>query len=455
MTCERPIPLNRSELNYLAMEGVLGSVAMYFALRFDAPLPEGAMRRAMRRLVSVHPRLRGVVESRPFSHRLRILDDAQVDALFEEAYREVSGEGADLSAVERYVELQTNTRFDVARGLNFRAHFLVDATRPVLVFVLHHILVDGRAASMIVDDLMKLLNGIELEVLPLDPPSMLPAILPPNGPERRDSLRRSFSRNRRAKRALRAHSVMRLHTVPRGAFGPTGIRMRALPVSMQEIRRAASMRGCTIGSLLLAALAGAIDASSAKSGGDAATVRISVDLRKYYPGERKPGIGNYVATFLVPLTRFGSIAELAREAEEGMREGIAAFERREMSYPLLLQELATYLGPSFFRLGARVGKRFGWVPANTCHYSNLGDVDSLNRHGERSKLVEFTAIAPNVCPFFTTQGMNGQVFLAASFQRDELSDEDADALVGDVERTLVALCAEGSATASSPRQLGS
>ncbi len=443
------VPLNRSELNYLAMEGILGSVGMHFVLRFEAPLPRGALESAMRRLVSLHPRLRGVVVSRPGSHRLRILDDdARTDRLFHAAYREVDGEGADAGSVERYVEALVNTRFDIRRGFAFRAHVLLGGAAPVLVFAIHHVLADGRSGVAMIDDLMQLLNGQEPPAAKLEDPSMMAAILPRGAAERRDALVRSYGRHRRQREAMRGRRVIRLDAKGNRRFGPIGVRIRLLPIPMKAMRRAASARGCTVGSLVLAAIASAIGTSEARSEGDLATVRISVDLRRYFPEPSRPVIGNYVGTFLVPLAPHDPMESVAREAEAGMRDGIAAFERHEMSYPLLQQELASLLGPTFFSVGARVGKRLGLVPVNTCHYSNLGDIQALNRHGG-TKVAEFYGTAPNVCPFITTMGLGDRVSLAASFDRGEISDLDADVFMDAVGRAIVELVGEHRASGAS------
>lgn len=65
--------LNRTEHGYAAIDGAAGTMAQPYMLRLNAPVAEADVRRAMRSLISHHPRLRGVVAPGLYFRRLRIL----------------------------------------------------------------------------------------------------------------------------------------------------------------------------------------------------------------------------------------------------------------------------------------------------------------------------------------------------------------------------------------------
>jgi NRPS condensation-like uncharacterized protein len=421
------LALNRSERTYWAIEGVSGSITQLVMLRFASPVSVESIRAALRRVVRAFPRMRTIVEPTLFSYRLRVLADEEIEALFEDAFRVAPHVATDLPSIEQYATELLNEPFALERGLPIRARFLPDAKEPTLLFMLHHVICDGRSWMMAAEALVRTLNGMPIEDVPLDPPSMVPALLPTSWGARVSSLWRSFFLDRSEKARLRSHRMLRFgKRSPR--FGPVGVCIRRLPVSMADLKRASKARGCTVTALVVAALAETFGHGAVEDGKNAVGIRLSVDLRKYYPKGQSPAFGNYVATFAVLATAF-DIRRALTSVSEQLREGLDRFERKSMSYPLLLAELLTLVGRKLLALAVLSSKRKGTIAPLTCHYSSLGSVDALNAEGAHTKLCDVVAITPNVHPFVVTAGLGDRLVLAFSYERNEVTQAEAYALL--------------------------
>ena len=115
------------------------------------------------------------------------------------------------------------------------------------------------------------------------------------------------------------------------------------PSALAAVRETARSRGCTVTELVVAALASSFAGSAEPDGHNAVTVRLSLDLRPYFAAERRPRFGNYVASFLVHLTRWRDLTTTITDVRAQVRDYVGRFERKEMSYPLLTAELAPRL----------------------------------------------------------------------------------------------------------------
>ena len=393
--------LNRSERLDPALEGVAGAIAQVHVLRFGEPHAEAEIRAATRDLVRICPRLRTLVEPTLLGYRLRVLaEGARIDALCHQAFAVEPG-GGDPRSLQGLVDRLVNEPFDLERALPLRARLLTGGPLPILVLKSAPPGLRRTGDDRLLDALMARLNGLEAAPMPLDDPSMIPAIAPAGV----RSLWRLF-RLHLEERSLRKGTRALNLTKERGAdFGPRGVRLHAVAADSAAVKAAATARGCSVTELLVAVLASSFARETGWDPRAPASVRLSLDLRPYFPPGRRPEIGNYVASFLVRLTEWADIDASTDQARAQMR-GLGRFERREMGYPLLLAELAPWLlGRRLLGWCVRQLKRRGRLQPVTVHFSNLGNVDALNRHGTRAQLAEHASSPPRSAPTWAASAL--------------------------------------------------
>jgi hypothetical protein len=443
-SAEARIRLNRSERLYLALEGVASAIGQVHVLRFGEPHSEAELRAGVRYLIRICPRLRTLVEPGFLGHRLAVLPEGErVERLFAGVFRVVPG-GDEPAAVQALLNQLVNEPFDLEGALPLRARLLTAGPRPVLVLSLHHVVCDGRGMIHLLDALMAHLNGEDRAAMPLENPSMLPAVLPPTSPpapfaEWPRSLWRSLVRRLRERARWTGRPALTL-VKERGAFGPTGVRLHDVAVALASIKKAAKARACTVTELVVAALAASFAAQAEPRTSAVATVRLSHDLRPYFPAGRRPTFGNYVASFLVRATRWDDLEATVSEVRAQMREALQGFEHREMSLPLLLAELTPRLiGRRLLGWYVRALKRRGRLEQVTLHYSNLGDVDLLNGHGDRAQADALAFFTPALGPYVGCVGLGGRLYLGVTYPRSEVDEAIIERLLADFDGKLAAL----------------
>ena len=433
---DRTIPLNRSELMYMASEGIVGSIGQVYSLRFREAHTQAELRAAVRHLVRIYPRTRSMITPTFFTHRLRLLpDDARVNAFFAEAFQVVHGVGTDYASLQKYMEEVASEPFTLDHALPIRARLLVDSPLPVLVLIVHHVVCDGRGMVQMMDSLMAYLNGVEHPEVPIDEPSMVPAILPKSLRERVRSLVRSYRIHRGETRTSKQWLTIELGK-PDSTFGPPGVCIHPVPFDIPAIKRGAAKHGCSVTELLMALFTASFAREVEQDGRNAVSIRLSVDLRPYFEDDRRPTYGNYVASFMMHLTRWDEIGVIVTDIREQLRKNLERFERKEMSYPLVMGEIASRIGRKIFRWTALAMKRRGLLPKATFHYSTLGSIDILNSHGARAQLDEVTGFVPTLVPFITSWWIGDTLCLTCSYPRHEIDGAAVDRMFADFDAAL-------------------
>lgn len=438
MPDRRPLPpssapalkLNRSEWLYAACEGPMGQLNQPYILRFDDPVSIDEVRAACRRMLSAFPRLRGVLEPTARRYRLRILpDDAQLDDLFNLAFRVEHIELDDPVALRRWHELALNDPVALQRGLGVRMQFVPHPTRPAMIWSAHHLLIDGRSIVMCMEALVKLLNGLPIEDLPLDKPSMLPAVLPAHWWQIPAKLLAAHRAQKAEQRERARYEIVRLPTKRSARYLSTGVQHHELGCLSKDLSRAAKARGGSGNSMLMAAMGTAMLELAGDRPGTAALVRVSVDLRRYFPEGTAPTMGNYVATLDILLPQEVPDAERVRWIDTRMREGMDRFTQRTMILPLLPYEwLGGIRTHDYSRLIMRA-KRLDALPHLSCHTTNIGSADAFNPPGARVRLSELYPTVSGAAPLMVFVSVNGRQVMVCSHQRDEYEDRDMQALI--------------------------
>jgi NRPS condensation-like uncharacterized protein len=343
--------------------------------------------------------------------------------------------------VQAVIERLANEPFALERALPLRVRLLAEGPGTVLVFSLHHVVCDGRGMIQILESLMAHLNGRGGEVVPLDHPSMIPALLPGSTFARLRSLWRSYWLQRRERKAVRGfRTISAGHEA--GEFGPAGVRLHTVPVGLEAIKASARARDCTVTELVVAVLSASFARTSKQDGRNAAGVRLSVDLRPYFAEGRRPRFGNYVASFMVHISRWDDLEGAISDVRAQVRERLARFERKEMSYPLLMAELPPLLlGRRLLGRAAAALKRRGKLQPITFHYSSLGSVDGLNGQGDRAQVAELNFFTLAVGPYIGCVGMGNRLHLGITYPRREISDQAMAEILTDFDQRLARLVA--------------
>lgn len=416
-------PLNRSETAYLSVDGMVGSLVQPYLMRLEGALDEAVVRQALRDLVSAYSRLRAVVEPGLHLHHLRVLpDDHIVDELFEVAWRVEHGLDADDH--EQMLRLHNQTLNDVVslqRGLGMRVRFVPHPVRPVLIFSVHHLLLDGRSLIMAMSDLLKRLNGQPIVTRPMEAPSMIPCIGPKNWREWPVKLWASFKIHRDQKHALSQLRVIKLPRRSAPHYSANAVEHHVLSTPVAAIKQAAKRAKTTINTFMLTAVTETFLELEADDPRAAVVIRMSVDMRRFYPREIMPSVGNFVATFLVAQQRMGSTSDRIHSLDVQIKEGLGRFIRRERCWNYLLEESFGWFGRTLYTHLALTAHRAGKLSNVTCHMSNLTGLDQLNAADAAVRLVGFFPTTPSLEFLVGSLELGGRMYVTMSWQ---LSDTD-------------------------------
>ena len=419
------IPLNRSEHLYWAGEGHLGPINQPYVLRLSGPVDEAQVRQALRELTTAFPRLRAVIEPGPWLDRLRILpDDLAVDQLFDDAYRIEHGVDLDdLDALQTWHSHRLNEPLSLERGLPWRARFLPHPSQPGLLFVVHHIVGDGRSMIQLLCAILGRLNGQAISASPLDSPSMRAAVTPPHAWQWPAAIWRGWRQGRADARAAQGQEVITLAQRRSPRFTTSAIRYHELPCPADAMKQFARAHHSTQNTLMTALVANTFLAPHATNPQAVAALRISVDLRRYYPEGQAPTFGNYVATFTVRARHQPTLAAQIADIERQIQQHLARYERRDHALPLTLYEWLPLIGRRRYSQLIALSKARGTLPALSCHLSNLGSAEFINPKDATVRLQALWPATISTALLLGVLSLNGRQILTIIRQRDEIDDE--------------------------------
>lgn len=419
------IPLNRSEHLYWAGEGHLGPINQPYVLRLSGPVDAAQMRQALRELTTAFPRLRSVIEPGPWRDRMRILpDDRVVDQLFDDAYRVEAGVDLDdRDALQAWHSARLNEPLSLERGLPWRARFLPHPTQPALLFVVHHIVGDGRSMVQLLCAILGRLNGQVIAASPLDSPSMRAAVTPAHPWQWPAAIWRGWRQGYADARAAHGQQVITLaaHRSPR--FTTSAIRYHELPCPADAMKQFARTHHSTQNTLMTALVANTFLAPHRSNAQAVVALRISVDLRRYYPEGQAPTFGNYVSSFTVRARHQPTLAAQIADIEHQIQQHLARYERRDHALPLTLYEWLPFIGRTRYRQLIAHSKARGTLPVLSCHLSNLGSAEFINPKDARVRLQALWPATVSTALLLGVLSLNGRQFLTIIRQCDEVDDE--------------------------------
>lgn len=447
------LPLNRSEHGYAAIEGLAGTMVQPYLLRLTAPIDETLVRAVARELLSAYPKLRAVLDPGWHRYRFRILPEGPlIDQLFELAFR-----------VERHIDIDRPEAFEawqrelvhevlpLEHGLACRIRWVPHPQRPALALSVPHILADGMTMLQLVHQLLRGFNGMPVQPMPLEAPSMLGSI----APERWWQWPRQVWRSRQHKvaeaRRLKALNIVQLPTRPGPHFGATGVCHHAVPTPTVDLRRAARQLGVSLNTFVVAGLAQTFLDQAPDDPRAAAVIRISVNLRRHYPAAAGHGPlwGNHVGAFLViEQNARKPLLQRVRDVDASIKEGQARYARREMCWTYLLEELMPWLGRTAIgHIGVRM-KRAGRFPVISCHATSLGDASAINPEEGRVRVAQIAPAVNSISPLPVLVELDGQLTVTMVWQQGETSQAEVADFMARLDQVLARMVAEACALGS-------
>lgn len=420
------VPLNRSEHMYWAGEGYLGAINMPFMMRFDRPVDEALLRQALRELTSAFPRMRGVIVPTAFTYKLRILpDDAGLQQLFDDAYRVQAGIDADSrSALERFHTDFINEPISLERGLPWRARFIPHARQPLLVFSVHHIIGDGRSVVQMLTALLGRLSGQPIQAFPIESSSMVAAVTPAKWTQWPASIRGWLRNNKLDARQRQGKKIITLAKRRSERYTTTSVRYHELPCTSDQLKLIAKQTGTTLNNLVVAVMANAFLTLEADSPQAVSAIRISVDLRRYFPQGQQPEFGNFVSSFTVLSQRENTLQAQVQSVETQVKDQLSRYERREYALPLMFYEILPWMGRTLYSHFIVKSKARGTLPVLSCHFTNLGNVEAIHPKDAQARFTEIWPATLSTALLLALVNLGGKLFFTVAFQNDE-TDESA------------------------------
>jgi hypothetical protein len=296
------VRLNRQEFQYLVFGELAPSMSFLTTLRFKTKHSPEELHGAMRYMLSIYPRLRSILEPTFFSFRLRILeDDKKLDVLFNDVFEVVNNIAYGSEDYLEYRRALLNMPFSLENELPVRIRYIPDEPGPVLLFSVHHMIYDGKSWEHMLDSLMSYLNGNRPPLVPLDSPSMMPALLVRPFFKVPQQIFRSYKVFREETRKFRDIKVLSLLKCPSNFSGPYDFHQEVIFDDLASIRSRPRESGYTLTVLLLGALAVSLSRMSKKDKQNTMiNILVSVDLRPYFH-KKPPVFGNFVFPLTIHL----------------------------------------------------------------------------------------------------------------------------------------------------------
>ena len=438
------VPLNFSEHAYVAFDGFMGSMPQVYLLRFDQPLKARLVRSVARELVSSQSRLRGVIEPGWWRYQLRILaDDHIVDQLFEQAWCETPHlDARNEQSLEAEHNRLINQVLPLERGLGCRFQFIAHPQTPALFVTVHHLLGDGRTMVHLLTQIMARLNG-GAPMLPQAPegPSLLGALTPTRWWQTPVQMLRSRRHVLRQSQWHRSLNIQQFLTPNQPVLSAHAVRYFTASMPASALRPLARQLGLSVNSLITLALAETFLSMAPGDPRAAAVIRLSVDLRRFYPKEAGHGPlwGNHVGAFVVTEVGSKTLQARADSIKAQVAEGLARFERREMLWTYLIYEVLPWVGRT---AGSRLTmqmQRGLKLPRISAHATSIGNVSHLNLPNAHIKLDLMMATVPSMAALHVLAEINDRIVMPLSWQRAEATVDQVDAYLARLDQTLTAM----------------
>jgi hypothetical protein len=421
------IPLNRIEHGYVALEGLAGSALVSTCFRLSGPVDLAQVRRALRQLVTACPKMRSLVEPGKHLYHLRVMPDGPLmEQWVDQAL--VVDHGIDLEDIhqlEAWQRAGLNDQLPLEHGPLFMLRVVLDPKSPGFVFATPHLIGDGLTSAYMTHLLIRGLNGMSLEAMPIEAPSLIDAIKPEKWWQWPVQMWKSRQHKVSEKRRMAELDILQLPTQATSHYTSTGYRLSEVSMGADQMRKAAKKAGVSMNCMMVAACAQTFLDQALGNPKAAAVIRISIDMRRFYPKEDKHGPlwGNHVGAYLVIEQDVGkSTLDRLQSIDTQLKEGIARYSRREMCWSYLFDEIGPYLGRTLIGYIALHLKRKDRFPKISMHVTNGGNLNMINVPGQPLSIVWGCSTTFSASPLCATMEISGHYYAPITWQLAETSE---------------------------------
>ena len=420
------VKLNRSDFLFFAMDSLITSLTQLITLRFKEQHDVDEIKQALRHLMSLYPRFRSVVQPTFFSYGIKAIekDDRRVDILFNEAFRVKKNISLDSEQYRNLRRDMLNEPFSLEMCFPIRFCYLPDDPRPVLLISLHHIAGDGMSWYHFTNSLLAFLNGKNVSEVPMDDPDVTQALIDDSFYKIPFQFFKSCKRFAIDIIRSKGEKIIRPSSKPADFYGPVNSYYHIINYDIPLILSKSRELGCSVTVLFMASLARAIIKKTDKKKGNVIGMLVSFDLRPYF-NKNKPILGNFVRAFMIKIHEkyFNEPLEIIEQIKKQLKEFQNQIKSKEILVPWILDCLYMLMGKKQYSRAISTARKKGLYPI-TCQVSNLGNLDSLNTHGESAKLCEAIATVPVYGMFMTITGLDGKFISNFSYPEAEFSEAE-------------------------------
>ncbi len=433
------LKLNPIDFYFFTMEDVIPAMGTLITARFKEKQSAHEIRDAARYMISIHPRLRTVVKPTVFSYHLKVIDndDKKLEILFNDCFRVKQNLKYGTEEYYTYRRNLYNESFSLMQGLPIKIRYLPDDSMPVLLLSVHHMITDGTGYRKLLDSLMAYLNGKKSSLMLPENTSLMPALLESGLLKIPKQLYRSFNNTMEKIRNEKKGTIISPTSETSSFFGPSNIYTQTLPYDLGLIKTKSKELDCTITVLLLAALTLSFCRQKKKEEGNIIAINIQIDLRRSING-KKPVLGNYVYSAPIKIHRSLSLnyTELIEEIKKELNQHLSEIDDKKIIFPILIRNVMQRIaGKKLFTKSLIESKKKGLFPT-TAIFSNFGNFDRLNEHGDRAKLCEVNATAPCYGLLLVFSSMDDRITAAFSYQEAEFEHIEIKKIVKSFEKVV-------------------
>jgi NRPS condensation-like uncharacterized protein len=423
--------MNSIDRIYFAMEDVVTSQGQLVVIRFQEAHSVEEIRRAFRHMFTLYPRMRSFVEPTFFAYRLRILDDddRRVGIFFNDAFRVQYGLQYESEAYIEYRRNLYNEPFSLEQGFPIKIRYLPDDPRPVLLLSVHHMICDGIGWLKMADSLMAYLNGGNPPVVPIGSPSLYPAVLEKPWYKAVFQIARSARLFHENMKKPKPGPLVQASSRPANFFGPIDMHLHCLSPDLQMLITRAKSFKVSLTVLLMTALTITLSRWRENVEGEVIGIIMPIDLRQFFPGE-KPVFGNFatIRMLLVERELWSDPAAIMKRLNEQLLDAAENLKQKKIIVNFLIDNLMSLIGRKNLARGTRMVKERGLI-SKTVAFSNLGNVNYLNTHGENAKICEAISTTTSHGLFIAMNSVIDEVHLSITYQEAEFSRDEIKSFV--------------------------
>jgi len=432
------IRLNLIDFLHLATNEVYLSHGNLLTVRFKEMHSIEEIRNALRYMLTIYPKMRSIVQPTFLSYKLMIIsdDDPRLEILFNNAFRVIRGIQYDSPEFIDIRKFLYNEPFSIEQNIPVKFYYFPDDQNPLLLMSLHHVITDGSGWIHMIGSMMSYLNGKKPQTIPIDKPSLMPAIMGKQLSKIPRQLLNSYKFALSSSKEHKGETFIPASLHPKYFVGPLDLHHQSLKHGLNEIKYKTREFGCSLNTFMLTAIALTMSRGPGRNCGNTIGIGVPIDLRPYFPGT-PPIFGNYLTGIEVRITRpnWDNPKAILNEINVQMSTFMSLIKQKEMIIPNLFLEIPIILGKKNYGRIIRSLIDKG-ITKRTCGVSNIGNIDHLNSYGTKAQVIDAISTAPSQAVLIVINSIGNVLNIKVSFQEAEFSRQEILILIRDLELAI-------------------